>query len=118
MADSRYDRDVLIKFLPPRPVFGSRLFWRGGCPVRFRVCNSATVFVLAFLLVTRVFSQTVDLFDSGINGFAFTSAVQTDGRIVVGGQFTGLGGQSVTNIGRLNADGSLDSTFNAGATFF
>jgi len=39
-------------------------------------------------------------------------AVQADGKILVGGLFTMLGGQSRTNIGRLNADGTLDSSFN------
>jgi len=42
-------------------------------------------------------------------------AVQTDGKILVGGWFTTLGGQSRTNIGRLNADGTLDTSFNPGA---
>jgi uncharacterized delta-60 repeat protein len=42
-------------------------------------------------------------------------AVQTDGRIVVGGFFTELAGQSREFIGRLNADGTLDATFNPGA---
>jgi uncharacterized delta-60 repeat protein len=39
-------------------------------------------------------------------------AVQSDGKILVGGEFTTLGGQSRTNLGRLNADGTLDTTFN------
>src|SRR5258708_38703148 len=34
---------------------------------------------------------------------------------LVGGYFTRLGGQSRSNIGRLNADGTLDSSFNPGA---
>jgi beta-propeller uncharacterized protein DUF5122 len=45
--------------------------------------------------------------------------VQADGKILVGGLFTGLGGGTGTttrnNIGRLNADGSLDTNFNPGA---
>ena len=45
-------------------------------------------------------------------------AVQTDGKILVGGQFNTLGGQSRTNLGRLNADGSLDEFFNPGADGF
>jgi len=42
-------------------------------------------------------------------------ALQADGKVLVGGFFTMLGGQTHTNIGRLNADGSLDSSFNPGA---
>jgi uncharacterized delta-60 repeat protein len=41
-------------------------------------------------------------------------AVQSDGRILVGGEFTTLGGQPRNNLGRLNADGTLDSTFDPG----
>ena len=38
-------------------------------------------------------------------------AVQADGKILVGG-FTTLGGQTRNCIGRLNADGTLDTGFN------
>jgi uncharacterized delta-60 repeat protein len=43
-------------------------------------------------------------------------ALQTDGKIVVGGNFTTLAGQSQNFLGRLNSDGSLDSSFNISAT--
>ena len=39
-------------------------------------------------------------------------AVQADGKIVVGGMFTTLGGQPRSYLGRLNSDGTLDTTFN------
>ena len=42
-------------------------------------------------------------------------AVQPDGKILVGGNFTTLGGQPRSYLGRLNADGSLDTTFTNGA---
>ncbi len=42
-------------------------------------------------------------------------AIQPDGKIVVGGSFSSLGGQSRTNLGRLNSDGTLDASFNTGA---
>jgi uncharacterized delta-60 repeat protein len=59
-------------------------------------------------------------FDPGANGIVYAMAVQTDGKIVVGGAFTMLGGGGTGNtprsrIGRLNADGSLDTTFDPGA---
>jgi uncharacterized delta-60 repeat protein len=37
--------------------------------------------------------------------------LQTDGKIIVEGYFRSLGGQSCTNLGRLNPDGTLDPTF-------
>ena len=39
-------------------------------------------------------------------------AVQTDGRILVGGMFDTLGGLPYGALGRLNADGSVDTAFN------
>jgi len=48
-------------------------------------------------------------------GAVYSLAVQADGKILVGGNFTTLGGQSRTHIGRLNADGSLDTSFDPGA---
>jgi uncharacterized delta-60 repeat protein len=51
----------------------------------------------------------------GANGTVYALALQTDGKIVVGGIFSTLGGQLRSRIGRLNPDGSLDTTFNPGA---
>ena len=45
-------------------------------------------------------------------GSVSTVAVQADGKIVIGGYFTLVNGVAHTNIARLEADGSLDSTFN------
>ena len=63
-------------------------------------------------------------FDPGAGGTAFGGVtalvVQADGKIVVGGGFTALGGGGAGTttrnyIGRLNADGTLDTDFNPGA---
>jgi uncharacterized delta-60 repeat protein len=45
----------------------------------------------------------------------YSILLQEDGKILVGGSFTVLGGQTCTNIGRLHPDGSLDQTFTAHA---
>ena len=64
---------------------------------------------------------TVDLtFNPGATYFVgtyyvYTLAVQADGKILVGGNFDTLGGKSRSRLGRLNADGSVDLTFNPGA---
>jgi uncharacterized delta-60 repeat protein len=52
----------------------------------------------------------------GSYGDVWTLALQTDGKILVGGDFTILGGQSRAYLGRLNADGSVDATFDPGAS--
>jgi len=56
-----------------------------------------------------------DTFNPGANFDVLAIAVQADGKSVVGGYFTTLGGQSRNRIGRLNPDGSLDAGFNPGA---
>ena len=57
-----------------------------------------------------MFDDTFAIGD-GIDGEVFAVAVQTDGAILIGGEFTKIAGQSVRNIARLNADGTLDETF-------
>ncbi len=54
--------------------------------------------------------------EQGIYGVS-ALAVQPDGKILVGGLFTTLASQPRSNIGRLNANGSLDTTFNPGADY-
>ena len=41
-------------------------------------------------------------------------AVQPDGKMLIGGAFTSVAGTARNSIARLNADGSLDTLFNAG----
>jgi uncharacterized delta-60 repeat protein len=45
----------------------------------------------------------------------YTMAIQSDGKILIGGAFQEIAGQARTNIARLNTDGTLDPTFNPGA---
>lgn len=53
-------------------------------------------------------------YGDGANGIVYTSAVQADGKIIVGGTFTNFNGTDKDNIARLNADGSNDLIFNSG----
>lgn len=46
-------------------------------------------------------------------GYVFAIAVQPDGKILVGGDFSNMNYESRSNIGRLNADGLLDSAFSS-----
>jgi uncharacterized delta-60 repeat protein len=48
----------------------------------------------------------------GANGMVNDVAVQADGKVVIGGDFTGVNGNTTQKyVGRLNTDGSLDTTF-------
>ncbi len=46
-----------------------------------------------------------------IDSQIFSICLQPDGKIIVGGRFDQIGGSLIYNIGRLNTDGSLDSSF-------
>gem|GEM_PF-2543192 len=50
----------------------------------------------------------------GANGIVRAIAVQPDGKIVIGGEFTQVNGVYAARVARLNADGSFDFTFNQG----
>jgi len=56
-----------------------------------------------------------DGFNPGANNAVWTLVVQADGKIVVGGYFTTLGGAARNHIARLNPDGTLDTAFTLGA---
>ena len=47
----------------------------------------------------------------GVDNAVLSSTVQTNGQVIIGGQFTTFNGTSRNRIARLNADGSLDATF-------
>jgi uncharacterized delta-60 repeat protein len=51
---------------------------------------------------------------TGANGGVSTTAIQSDGKIIIGGNFTGYNGTARNHIARLNTDGSLDASFNIG----
>jgi uncharacterized delta-60 repeat protein len=53
---------------------------------------------------------------SGVNGTVNSVAVQPDGKVIIGGEFTTVKGLERFKVARLNADGSGDSSFNPGAS--
>jgi uncharacterized delta-60 repeat protein len=57
--------------------------------------------------------QTVNL--STVGSFVFATAVQPDGKILIGGGFTTVLGVTRNNIARLNTDGTLDNGFDPNA---
>jgi uncharacterized delta-60 repeat protein len=73
-----------------------------------------------FTFITASESSVTDEFDPGANGSIRAIAVQPDGKILLGGSFTTLGGGGTginarSYIGRLNSDESLDESFDPGA---
>jgi uncharacterized delta-60 repeat protein len=51
---------------------------------------------------------------AGVEGEVFAVAVQSDGGIIIGGDFRKIAGEAAKNIARLNPDGTLDTTFAVG----
>lgn len=51
---------------------------------------------------------------SGANGLIESIALQADGKILIGGQFTSYNGTGRNNFARLNNNGALDAPFNPG----
>jgi len=54
---------------------------------------------------------------SGFDQFVYTLALQDDGKILAGGEFTSYNGVTVNKLARLNPDGSIDNSFNIGSGF-
>lgn len=61
--------------------------------------------------------NSFNLEGTGLNGIPKTIAIQNDGKILVGGEFTEYNGTSRNNLLRLNSDGSLDTSFDPGLGF-
>jgi uncharacterized delta-60 repeat protein len=51
----------------------------------------------------------------GTNSTVYSVTLQTNARVFLGGDFSEINGVPRTRIGRLNSDGSLDSSFNPGS---
>ena len=65
-------------------------------------------------LAAPVHSQTADDFNPGANSTVYSLAVQADGKILVGGGFNTLDGQTRTYLGQLNVNGTLDPDLQSG----
>jgi uncharacterized delta-60 repeat protein len=67
--------------------------------------------VTSAVAVLTVNLAVADSFNPGANGEVECLALQPDGKIIVGGYFTTLGGYARYYLGRLNADGTVDKAF-------
>ena len=50
----------------------------------------------------------------GANGPVYSVALQSDGKVLVGGEFTQFNGENLNRLARLNNDGTIDRSFNPG----
>lgn len=81
--------------------------------------NMTTFANVAHAQIPGKIENAPDLFMIGSSSTVYAAAVQPDGKIIVGGLFTIAVSQHATNnLVRLNADGSVDPTFNVGTSQF
>jgi uncharacterized delta-60 repeat protein len=76
----------------------------------------AVIFALASMLRLNAQPGSLDItFNPGSSlGTVLCTALQTNGQIVIGGYFTAINGSNRHGVARLNADGSLDFSFDPG----
>lgn len=79
----------------------------------FATFNGAPRLGVARLNTNGTLDTTFDI-GTGANGTIFAVAVQSDGKVLVGGDFTTFNGTNRGGIIRLNVDGSVDTAFNSG----
>jgi uncharacterized delta-60 repeat protein len=54
---------------------------------------------------------------TGSNGIVISTSIQSDGKIIIGGEFSTFNGTPRNGIVRLNVDGTVDTSFNVGSGF-
>jgi uncharacterized delta-60 repeat protein len=88
--------------------------------LRVKACTYRLGLVAVLLLLpkAKLLAQwpTADDFNPRANNWVYVVALQPDGKILVGGSFTTIGGQSRSCLARLNPDGTVDPEFNPGAS--
>jgi uncharacterized delta-60 repeat protein len=81
----------------------------------FTTYNGATNFNhLARLNTDGSVDTNFNVSASGASGSVRAITLQLDGKILLGGLFTNVNGVALNHIARLNADGTVDATFNPG----
>ena len=86
-------------------------------PISADISGGSTITINGSGFIQNVVGGNLDTsFDvgTGANGIVYASAVQNDGKIIIGGGFSTYNGIARSRIARLNSDGSLDTSFVVG----
>ena len=78
---------------------------------------TTTIALIALAVTTFAQPGTLDLSfnpGTGASNNVWTTSIQSDGKIIIGGNFTSYNGTARDRIARLNDDGTLDGSFNPG----
>ncbi|WP_298151231.1 hypothetical protein, partial [Flavobacterium sp.] len=81
----------------------------------FATYNGTTVARIVRINADGTIDTTFNVGGAGASGNVYAIAIQTDGKILVGGDFTTYNSVTANRIIRLNTDGSKDSTFTGAA---
>src|SRR5215208_5300758 len=121
MAGNEINLSFPWPYRPPRIDSGTRGIEHCGHPPTLGIPPMHRRFVLIATFVCAVMTSVpgwaqspTEEFDPGMDGPPFAVALQPDGKILVGGDFTTIGGGGTGNtqrlsLARLNADGSVDT---------
>ena len=82
----------------------------------FTSYNGITGNYIARLHSNGSFDTGFNIGGTGANNDIRNILIQSDGKILIGGTFTGYNGISANRVARLNSNGSLDTGFNVGGT--
>ncbi len=82
----------------------------------FHLTNGVQKPFLARLNTDGTVDPTFNVSGAGANSYIYDINILSDGKILISGGFTSYNGTTKSGLVRLNADGSLDPTFNAGGT--
>ena len=77
----------------------------------FDTYNGTTINHIARLNADGTLDTSFNSGGSGADGYVYSMALQSDGKILIGGQFTGYNGTSVSAVIRLTSSGELDTSF-------
>ena len=82
----------------------------------FRFTNGSQIRGIARLNEDGTLDTNFNVGGSGASSSVYDIVTMNDGKILICGTFTSYNGMSVNGLARLNADGTLDTTFNAGGS--
>jgi len=91
--------------LPEGKVLATGSFYGGGYSRIFRLNADGSL------------DNTFNTSGVGASGIIAATAIQSDGKILIGGGFPAYNGTAFNGIARINPDGTIDNTFNPGTGF-
>lgn len=84
----------------------------------YAINSAGTAYGSEMTFTTPISNTLTDSFNPGSDGSVYALATQTDGKVLVGGDFLRIGGQTALRLARLNSDGSRDESFNPSANLW